>query len=62
MMNHPLAITVSKTPHGLEVLHAVQTETRTSGWYWADVRGKAAVGAPTTALWRRDLTYILMGW
>jgi hypothetical protein len=44
-----------KTWHCLEVLDAVQHDTRTSGWYWGDVRGKAAVGAATTALWRKDL-------
>lgn len=54
-MDHPSAIDVSKTQHCLEVLHAVQTDSRTSGWYWGDVRGKTAVGAATTALWRRDL-------
>jgi hypothetical protein len=55
MMNQPLEMDVGKTLHCLEVLQAVQTDTRTSGWYWGDVRGKAAVGAATTVLWRRDL-------
>lgn len=54
-MNQALEMDVGKTQHCLEVLHAVQTDSRTSGWYWGDVRGKAAVGAATTALWRRDL-------
>jgi hypothetical protein len=43
------------TLYCLEVLDAVQTDSRTSGWYWGDVRGKAAVGAATGALWRKDL-------
>jgi hypothetical protein len=55
MMKQPLDMDAGKTLHCLEVLQAVQTDTRTSGWYWGDVRGKAAVGAATTALWRRDL-------
>ena len=54
-MKQPLDMDIGKTWHCLEVLQAVQTDTRTSGWYWGDVRGKAAVGAATTALWRRDL-------
>jgi hypothetical protein len=55
MMNQPLAMDFAKTVHCLEVFQAVQTDSRTSGWYWGDVRGKAAVGAATNALWRRDL-------
>ena len=39
----------------LEVLAAVQTDSRTSGWHWGDVRGKAGVAAATAALWRKDL-------
>ena len=54
-MDQPLEMDIGKTQHCLEVLHAVQTDSRTSGWYWGDVRGKGAVGAATTALWRRDL-------
>jgi hypothetical protein len=54
-MDQSLEMDVGKTQHCLEVLHAVQTDSRTSGWYWGDVRGRAAVGAATTALWRRDL-------
>jgi hypothetical protein len=54
-MNQPVEMNVGKTLHCLEVLHAVQTDSRTSGWYWGDVRGKAAVGAATTALWCKDL-------
>jgi hypothetical protein len=55
MMKQPLEMDVGQTLHCLEVLKAVQTDSRTSGWYWGDVRGKAAVGVATTALWRRDL-------
>jgi len=55
MMDQPLEMNTGKTLNCLEVLHAVQTDTRTSGWYWGDVRGKAAIGAATTALWRKDL-------
>jgi hypothetical protein len=54
-MDQPLEMDVGKTLHCLEVLNAVQTDSRTAGWYWGDVRGKATVGAATTALWRRDL-------
>jgi hypothetical protein len=55
MIDQSLEMSTGKTLHCLEVLDAVQTDSRTSGWYWGDVRGKAAVGAATTALWRRDL-------
>ena len=54
-MNQLQELDVGQTVHCLEVLHAVQTDSRTSGWYWGDVRGKAAVGAATGALWRKDL-------
>ena len=54
-MNQPLAMDFAKTVHCLEVFQAVQTDSRTSGWYWGDVRGKADVGAATNALLRRDL-------
>jgi hypothetical protein len=55
MMNQSLEMTFAKTVHCLEVLQAVQTDSRTAGWYWGDVRGKAAIGVATGALWRRDL-------
>jgi hypothetical protein len=55
MMHQSLEMDVGKTLHCLEVLHAVQADSRTSGWYWGDVRGRASIGAATTALWRRDL-------
>jgi hypothetical protein len=61
MMDQPLEMNVGQTLHCLEVLHAVQTDSRTSGWYWGDVRGKATVGAATTALWRRDLICTRVG-
>ena len=54
-MNHLREMDNGQTVHCLEVLHAVQTDSRTAGWYWGDVRGKAAVGAATGALRRKDL-------
>ncbi len=50
-----------KTLHCLEVLQAVQEDTRTSGWYWGDVRGKAAVGAATAALLNKGLIHSVVG-
>lgn len=50
-----------KTLHCLEVLHATQADTRTSGWYWGDVRGKEAVGAATTALLHKGLIHAALG-
>jgi len=50
-----------KTVHCLEVLHAVQDDTRTAGWYWGDVRGKAAVGAATNALLNQGLIHSVIG-
>jgi hypothetical protein len=43
------------TLYCLEVLEAVQMDSRTSGWYWGDVRGKAGVAHATAALCRKDL-------
>jgi hypothetical protein len=60
-MNPPLEMAFGKTVHCLEVLDAVQKDSRTSGWYWGDVRGKAAVGAATDTLWRRDLICARVG-
>ncbi len=54
-MKQSLEMNTGKTLHCLEVFQAVQTDSRTSGWYWGDVRGKAAVADATTALWRKDL-------
>ena len=54
-MNHLREMDNGQTVHCLEVLHAVQTDSRTAGWYWGDVRGKAAVGAATGTLQRKDL-------
>jgi hypothetical protein len=39
----------------LEVFEAIQTDSRTSGWYWGEVRGKAGVARATAALCRKDL-------
>lgn len=50
-----------KTLHCLEVLQAVQEDTRTSGWYWGDVRGKQAVGAATAALLNKGLIHAVVG-
>lgn len=48
-------MTTGKVLYCLEVLHSVQTDLRTASWYRGEVRGKAAVGEATAALWRRDL-------
>jgi hypothetical protein len=54
-MSQVQAMEVGQTIRCLEVLQAVQTDSRTSGWYWGDVRGKSAIGAATGPLWRKDL-------
>src|SRR5262245_308610 len=54
-MNQLQEMDAGQTVHCLEVLQAVQTDSRTSGWYGGDVRGTAAVDAATGALWRKDL-------
>jgi hypothetical protein len=61
MTQEPLEMEFGKTLHCLEVLKAVQTDTRTTTWYWGDVRGKRAVGAATTALLRRGLIHSVVG-
>ena len=60
-MNQPLEMDFGKTLHCLEVLQAVQKDTRTAGWYWGDVRGKAAVGAATNALLNKGLIHSVVG-
>jgi hypothetical protein len=54
-MNHVREMDNGQTVHCLEVLYAVQTDSRTSGWHRGDVRGKAGGAAATAALWRKDL-------
>jgi len=55
MMNETRGMDHGTILYCLEVLEAVQTDSRTSGWYWGDVRGKAGVAAATAALRRKDL-------
>lgn len=38
-MDQPEEMALTKTIHCLEVFHAVQTDCRTSEWYWGDVQG-----------------------
>lgn len=52
---------VGQTLRVLEVLRAVQQDTRTPGWYWGEVRGKEAIGAATTFLLRRGLIRAAIG-
>lgn len=61
MTQEPLEMEFGKTLHCLEVLKAVQTDTRTAAWYWGDVRGKGAVGAATTTLLRKGLIHSVVG-
>jgi hypothetical protein len=61
MSQNPLEMDFGKTLHCLEVLQAVQTDTRTAGWYHGDVRGKVAVGGATGALLRRGLIHAVVG-
>ncbi|HEV8716041.1 MAG TPA: hypothetical protein VGX03_24835 [Candidatus Binatia bacterium] len=39
----------------LQVLRAVQKDSRTSGWYRGEVRGKEAIGVATATLVRKGL-------
>jgi predicted transcriptional regulator len=41
--------------HCLQVLRAVQKDSRTSGWYRGEVRGKEAIGVATASLVRKGL-------
>ena len=54
-MDQPEEMDIGKTLHCLEALHALQTDSRASDWYWGDVCGEMAVGSATTVLWRQDL-------
>jgi hypothetical protein len=55
MIDQSSEMNYGTTLYCLEVLEAVQTDSRTSGWYLGDVRGKAGVALATTALRRKDL-------
>jgi hypothetical protein len=66
MMRKPMTkrstmLDVGQTLRALEVLRAVQKDTRTPGWYWGEVRGKEAIGAATTFLLRRGLIRAAVG-
>ena len=61
MAKKPLVQDGSKTRHYLDVLRAVQKDTRTPGWYWGEVRGKEAIGAATTFLLRKGLIRAAVG-
>ena len=45
----------------LQVLRAVQKDSRTSGWYRGEVRGKEAIGAATASLERKGLIQPAVG-
>lgn len=55
MAKEPTTHELSTTLHCLQVLRAVQKDSRTSGWYRGEVRGKEAIGAATTSLERKGL-------
>jgi hypothetical protein len=61
MTQKSMELDFGKTLHCLEVLQAVQKDTRTSGWYWGDVRGKEVIGAATTALLHKGLIHSVVG-
>ena len=55
MAKKPLGQEAGKTKQYLEVLRAVQTDSRSSGWYRGEVRGKEAIGLATATLLRKGL-------
>jgi hypothetical protein len=61
MTKRSTMLDVGQTLRSLEVLRAVQKDTRTPGWYWGEVRGKEAIGAATTFLLRKALIRAAVG-
>ncbi len=55
MTKRSTVLDVGQTLQSLEVLRAAQNDTRTSGWYLGEVRGKEAIGAATTSMLRKGL-------
>ena len=49
------------TLYCLEVLEAIQTDSRTAAWYWGEVRGKTGVARATAVLCRKDLICTAVG-
>src|SRR5262245_51911576 len=60
-MNQSAEMDYGTTMYCLEVLESVQTDSRTLGWYWGEVRGKAGVARATAALCRKDLICATVG-
>lgn len=61
MATKPMMQNGGKTRQYLEVLRAAQIDTRTSGWYRGEVRGKETIGAATDTLLRKGLIHAAVG-
>src|SRR5262245_18214028 len=55
MAKAPTAQELGMALHSLQVLRAVQKDSRTSGWYRGEVRGKEEIGTATAFLVRKGL-------
>jgi hypothetical protein len=61
MAKKPTAQELGIALHCLQVLRAVQRDSRTSGWYRGEVRGKEAIGEATASLVRKGLIQPITG-
>ena len=61
MATKPMMQNGGKTRQCLEVLRDALTDTRTSGWYRGEVRGKETIGAATDILLRKGLIHAAVG-
>jgi hypothetical protein len=61
MAKEPTTHELSTALSCLQVLRAVQKDSRTSGWYRGEVRGKEAIGMATAYLERKGLIHPAVG-
>ena len=61
MTKEPTVQELEMALHCVQVLRAVQKDTRTSGWYRGEVRGKEAIGTATASLERKGLIQPTVG-
>ncbi|HJY81793.1 MAG TPA: hypothetical protein VKK81_12005 [Candidatus Binatia bacterium] len=61
MAKEPTAHELATALSCLQVLRAVQKDSRTPGWYRGEVRGKEAIGAATASLERKGLIRTAVG-
>ena len=61
MAQEPTVQELRRARQCVEVLRAVQKDTRTSGWYRGEVRGQEAIGTATVTLLEKGLIQTATG-